>query len=137
MNVFVDTSAWYAAADRGDRSNARAKKVLSSGNVLVTSDHILLETWLLLRHRLSRKAAEQFWQGLREGAARVEVVTPSDLDAAWRIGREFPDQDFSLADRTSFALMQRLGIHQAASFDDDFAVFRFGPGSRRAFEVLR
>jgi predicted nucleic acid-binding protein len=40
-------------------------------------------------------------------------------------------------DRTSFAVMLRLGVHRVASFDDHFAVFRFGPGRRLAFEVVR
>ncbi len=137
MSVFVDTSAWYAAADRGDRSHGRATEVLSQGERLVTSDHVLLETWYLLRGRLGRPAAERFWDALRRGAAALEVVTAADLAAAWSIGEAFHDQDFSLVDRTSFAVMERLGVHTAATFDDDFAVYRFGPGRRRAFDVLR
>ncbi|MEJ7747656.1 MAG: hypothetical protein WKF56_00010 [Candidatus Limnocylindrales bacterium] len=39
-------------------------------------------------------------------------------------------------DRTSFAVMRRLGVHRAASFDSDFAVFRFGPRRDQAFEVI-
>jgi predicted nucleic acid-binding protein len=52
------------------------------------------------------------------------------------IGSDFDDQDFSIVDRTSFAVMQRLGVLRVASFDSDFAVFRFGPGRRHAFEIL-
>lgn len=137
MSVFVDTSAWYAAADRGDRSNARAKAVLSAAGPLVTTDHILAETWLLLRQRLGREAAERFWDAIRRGAAILEPVTAADLEAAWAIGQDFTDQDFSLVDRTSFAVMQRLGIQRVASFDDDFAVFRYGRRRERAFIVLR
>jgi hypothetical protein len=33
--------------------------------------------------------------------------------------------------------MVRLGVLRAASFDDHFAVYRFGPRLSRAFEVLR
>lgn len=51
--------------------------------------------------------------------------------------QEFAEQDFSLIDRTSFAVMRRLGIRRAASFDDDFAVYRFGPDRSRAFQILR
>ena len=108
-----------------------------SGAALVTSDHVLVETWLLLRHRLGRHAAEGFWRSLSHGAARVESVGPADLDVAWEIGTAFADQDFSLVDRTSFAVMRRLGLVRVASFDDHFAVFRFGPGGRQAFDVLR
>ncbi len=137
MSLFVDTSIWYAAADSGDRSNARAKAVLGQGEPLVTSDHVLVESWTLLHHRLGRGVAERWWEGLRSGVARVETVTLADLEAAWSIGREFPDQDFSIVDRTSFALMQRMGLSRAASLDDDFAVYRFGRGRTRAFEVVR
>jgi predicted nucleic acid-binding protein len=137
MSLFVDTSAWYAAADSGDRSNARARVVLSTGERLVTTDHVLVETWMLVRHRLGKKAAERFWEGLRGGAAAIEVVSPGDLEAAWAIGERFADQDFSIVDRTSFAVMERLGIHRAASFDDDFLVFRYGRDRRGTFEVVR
>lgn len=137
MSLFVDTSAWYAVADSGDRSNARAKAILSSGERLVTTDHVLVESWLLVRHRLGRTAALRFWEGLRGGAATIEVVGIADLEVAWTIRERFPDQDFSIVDLTSLATMQRLGVHRVASFDADFAVFRFGPGLRRAFTVLR
>ena len=45
MSLFVDTSVWYAAADSTDRSNLRAKAMLSPGEPLVTTDHVLIETW--------------------------------------------------------------------------------------------
>ena len=137
MSVFVDTSAWYAAADSADASNAQAKAILGAGEPLVTSDHVLVETWTLLRHRIHRAAAERFWTALRGGVAAIEPIGAADLEAAWQIGASFPDQDFSMVDRTSFAVMQRLGIERAASFDDDFAIFRFGPNRRRAFIVVR
>jgi len=133
----VDSSAFYAAADRGDRQNARAKQVLSAGEPLVTSDHVLIESWLLLRGRRDRSTADRFWSSLRAGMATIEVVGSADLEVAWQIGERFGDQDFSIVDRTSFAIMERLGIERVATFDDDFAVYRFGSGLRRAFEVVR
>jgi|SRR5580704_18743578 predicted nucleic acid-binding protein len=82
MSLFVDTSIWYAAADSSDRSNARSKAILKSGETLVTSDHVLIETWTLLHHELDRKAAERFWEGLRSGIAAIETVT---LWRTWRL----------------------------------------------------
>jgi predicted nucleic acid-binding protein len=137
MSVFVDTSVWYAAADSADISNARAKEILAAAEALVTSDHVLIETWTLLRHRIRREAAERFWDALRSGVAIIEPVGAADLEAAWQIGVADRDQDFSIVDRTSFAVMRRLGIESAASFDDHFAIFRFGPNRRRAFTILR
>jgi predicted nucleic acid-binding protein len=137
VSLFVDTSAWYAASDSSDQSNARSRAVLSSGEVLVTTDHVLAETWTLIRYRIRRSAAERFWEGLRRGVARIELVNAADLETAWQIGQDYEDQDFSFVDRTSFAVMRRLGIERAASFDDDFAVFRFGRNRRHAFTVVR
>lgn len=137
MSIFVDTSVWYAAADSSDAGNARAKAILAGGDPLVTTDHVLVETWILLRHRIRRQAAERFWEGLRNGVATVEPVGAADLEAAWQIGGSWRDQDFSIVDRTGFAVMLRLGLDVAASFDAHFAIFRFGPNRRRAFTVLR
>ena len=137
MSLVVDTSVWYAACDSSDFSNGRAKKVLRSDESLTTTDHILIETWTLLHHRLGRVAADRFWEGLRNGVAKVEAVTAADLEAAWQIGWLWKDQDFSIVDRTSFAVMNRLGIESVASLDDHFAVYRFGPKKRHAFTVVR
>jgi uncharacterized protein len=136
MSLFVDTSIWYAVADSSDRSNVRSKEILKSGERLVTSDHVLIETWTLLRHRLGRQAGEKFWEGLRSGIAVIEAVTLADLEVAWAIGASWRDQDFSIVDRTSFAVMRRLGIDRVASLDAHFAIFRFGPKRRQSFRVL-
>jgi uncharacterized protein len=137
MSTFVDTSIWYAAADSSDRSNARAISILKMEEELVTTDHILVETWMLLERRIRRAVADQFWGNLREGAVLIEPVGLADLEAAWQIGLAWRDQGFSIVDRTSFAVMRRLGIERAASLDDHFAVFRFGPQRRHAFTILR
>jgi predicted nucleic acid-binding protein len=137
LSTFIDTSVWFAAANIRDRYNARAKEILAAAVAPLTSDHVLVETWNLLNSRVHRRAAEIFWLGIRQGAAELEKVTAADLEAAWAIGESFADQRFSIVDRTSFAVMQRLGLTRAASFDDDFAVYRFGRNRDKAFEVVR
>ncbi len=136
MSVFVDTSVWFAAADSSDSDHRRAVAILRSGETMITSDHVLGEAWILLRTRINRAAAERFWDGMRNGVAAIESVSLADLENAWQIGASFKDQDFSFVDRTSFAVMRRLGIERAASFDNHFAVFRFGPNRRRAFTIV-
>lgn len=137
MSVFVDSSVWFAAANRRDRHNARAKELLSSIEDPFLTDHILIETWLLLNSRIHRWAAEDFWRGMRSGGADLENVLSADLERAAAIGDVFSDQAFSIVDRTSFAVMERRGVTRAASFDDDFAIYRFGRSLDKAFEVLR
>lgn len=51
------------------------------------------------------EAAETFWDELRSGVATIEQTTSADLEAAWAIGEHVPDQDFSLLNLTSFALV--------------------------------
>jgi predicted nucleic acid-binding protein len=123
--------------DRSDRYHVRAGDLLGSGEKLITSDHVLVECWRLARDHLGRSVAERFWGSVRGGLASVESVVSSDLDAAWRIGEAFFDQDFSIVDRTSFAVMERLGIASVASFDDHFSIYRYGPRRERAFDVRR
>lgn len=60
MTLFVDTSAFYAAADETDAWHRRGATIVTSGESLVTTDHILVETWLLLHRRLGQRAAERF-----------------------------------------------------------------------------
>jgi predicted nucleic acid-binding protein len=137
LTLFVDTSIFYAVLDRNDQYHARAGTVTSSDDRLLTTDHVLIECWRLARVRLGREVAERFWTAVRGGLATVETVLPGDLENAWRIGEAFGGQDFSIVDRTSFAVMERLGIASVASFDDHFAIYRFGPRRERAFDVRR
>ena len=134
MSTFVDTSVWYASADRSDRKNVRPKRLLEQNAPLLVTDHILAEGWNLIHHRLGAEAAGRFWRACR--AVKIEVVGKQDLEAAWRIARRFADESFSVTDCTSFAVMERLGVFRAAAFDHHFSIYRFGPGNRRAFEVL-
>ncbi len=135
--LFVDSSVWFAMMVDRDHDNQRAKSIMTSQEDFMVTDHVVVETWLLLNSRHSRDAAEFFWSGIRNGAAEFEPVTPADLDTAWAIGELYDDQDFSIVDRTSFAVMERLGITRVASFDHHFAVYRYGPKRDRAFQIVR
>jgi len=137
VSVFVDSSAFYASIDRTDSAHGRATVILKRDEELLTSDHVLVECWLLLNARVGYAVAERFLTAMHGGAAIVETVLAADLEAASQTARAFPDQTFSLVDRTSFAVMERLGVNRVISFDDDFAIYRYGPRRDRAFELLR
>ena len=61
----------------------------------------------------------------------------ADLAVAWEIGNAWRDQNFSIVDRTSFAVMRRLGIDDVASLDEHFSVFRYGSRRHQSFNVIR
>lgn len=134
--VFVDTSIWYAAADSGDAHNELARSLLTeNAGALVTSDLVLAELWNLLNARAGHHTADRVVVALAAGIARVECTTEPDLRAAGSILAAFPDQAFSLTDRTSWALMERLRITDALALDADFRIYRYGPDRRQAFGV--
>ena len=136
MSVFVDTSAWYAAADVADAHHSRAVERLNEfSQDLVTSDHVLVETWFLAANRLGADVAEMLVNAIRAGRARVEAATTADLETAAQIHSAFADQELSIVDRTSWSIMQRLGVHEAVSFDRDYSIYRFGRDRRQAFTV--
>ncbi|MCK1680340.1 hypothetical protein IVA87_13090 [Bradyrhizobium sp. 147] len=95
---------------------------------------MLAETWQLLSARFGKEVADTFWG--RQSGAVVEPVTASDLEAASQIPAAYPDDEFSLVDRTSFAVMERLGITQAASFCPSFARYRYGV-HKKPFRIVR
>jgi predicted nucleic acid-binding protein len=138
--IFVDTGGFYAAADEGDRNHGTARVLFEAHAIagdLVTSDYVFVETCCLVRARLGRQAAMRFWDALQTGVVRVHGVTSEDIVEARKIAASWPDQDFSLVDCTSFALMERLDIDQALAFDAHFRTYRFGPQRKRAFRVVQ
>jgi predicted nucleic acid-binding protein len=137
--VFVDTGAFYAVADESDEHHAAAVATFTARGMagdLVTSDYVFVETWMLVRARLGRQAALHWWDAMRLGVVRTLGVTSDDLVRARVIARDWDDQDFSLVDCTSFALMERAHITAAFAFDRHFRVFRHGPRRERAFAVV-
>ena len=134
--AFVDTSIWYAAADSGDAHSQVARSLLAErAGALVTTDIVLAELWNLVNGRADHRTANRVVAAAAT-VARVECATSADLQVAAEAATVFPDQAFSLTDRTSWALMERLSIADALAFDADFRVYRYGPARRRAFTVL-
>jgi predicted nucleic acid-binding protein len=127
MNIFVDTGAFYALADKRDKHHKQAKqfyiKHFKSG-LFVTSNFVFLESWTLIHHKLGKRAARTFWETIRSGVIYVRNITNLDLENAWEIFNKYKDQDFSLVDCTSFAMMERLKIYEVFTFDVHFSVFR-------------
>lgn len=136
MSAFVDSSVWFAAAAKRDAQNERAKSILQSIDQYLTTNLVLVETCQLLKAHFGRSVSELFWERLRDSGVRIEPIVRADLDAASEIEARFPDESFSFVDRTSFALMERMGITRAATFNPDFAAYRPRRGRMRSFQIL-
>lgn len=136
--IFVDTNMLVAAALKGEQLHDRARRALAAveREGPFTTDHVLVESWAILRRRTGYDGAERYLRGLRGTPLRIEPVLAADLERATAIGELWADQQFDFVDRTSFAVMERLGCSRAATFDRDFSVYRTGADRRAAFEVL-
>ena len=123
--IFVDTSGIVAAMNAKDSHHEKAKaifkKLAAERCALVVTNYVRAETHALLVNQAGRELALRF---LEDSSWAVEWVEPEDEKRAMEILHRFKDKDFSLTDATSFAVIERLEIKEAVSFDRHFS--RYG-----------
>lgn len=125
--VFVDTGAWYALMDKGDRHHQNATDFLLNNSLpLLTTNFIFDETITLLRTRHGWNTAKEFGRKLKDSDfASLMAVREEDEERAWEIFLKYNDHDFSYTDCTSFAVMQRMKVDTAFTFDGHFETMKF------------
>ena len=121
--VFIDTSAFLAALDKGDKFHSEASKkwsALATGKTeLWTTDYVRLESWSLIQRQLGAEAVMAFqddWLPL----CKIHEVCRDVFERAaaqWRIAQR---RNLSLVDLTSFDAMRQLAIRTALAFDQHF-----------------
>jgi predicted nucleic acid-binding protein len=120
--AFVDTSAWFAYANRHDPDYTRIRSVLRTfQGRLITSNFIFDETVTLCLYRLGYQVAARVGEVLLDQAV-VDLVriTPEDEQRAWALWLARPDKTYSYTDWTSFVVMRRLRLQRAVAIDTDF-----------------
>ncbi len=125
--LFVDTSAWFAYANRKDPQHSRVGETLRvfPGRLIITN-FIFDETISLCLYRLGHQAARSVGSVLLD-PDEVDMVhiTIEDERAAWELFCNRGDQRYSFTDCTSFVLMRRLGLTNALALDADFSAEGF------------
>jgi uncharacterized protein len=119
---FADTSFWYAYQERRDVRHEVARAIVRRGvGRVLTTNHVVGETWTLLRRRAGHNQAVGFLDRLAH-LPEVETVHVDEEveDEAWRWLRSRSEREFSFVDATSFAIMRRRRIREALAFDGDF-----------------
>lgn len=119
--IFVDTSFWAALGNANDRWHDTARELWTAKpRVVLTSNHVLGETWTLLNRRCGRRAAAAAASIRHSPSVRVEHVTAELEEEAWQWLARRDEREYSFVDATSFALMSRRKVVNAYAFDDDF-----------------
>ena len=126
MTLLWDTGAAVALVNKRDQWHVAAKKRLRllqrRRGRLVLTNFLVGEIYALLLSRLGGAVARHW---LETNDVAVERVTEGDELRAKAILLRYTDKDFSYVDATSFAVMERLGLQTAFTFDAHFAQYGF------------
>jgi predicted nucleic acid-binding protein len=125
--TLVDTSAYFALLDADDANHAQActirDRLIAERWHLFTTSFVLAETHALLLNRLGQQIATRFLRDMEQSPTTLIWVTPRDVQRAKVIIYQYTDKDSSLTDATSFAVMERLRVPAAFTFDRHFAQY--------------
>ncbi len=126
--TFADTSFWVALLNRRDQLHdlARALWATHADRGVLTTNHVLGETWTVLRRRADHRTAVAFLDAV-SAASRVHVlrVEASVEREALEWLRRHDERSYSFVDATSFAVMRVGRLAEALAFDGDFSAAGF------------
>ena len=127
--VFVDSSVYLALLDVDDEHHRHATQIVHQlaheRYRQFTTNVLLIESHALILSVLGRAKAAQFLKDMEESNTVIIRARAADEKRAKQILFQYTDKDFSFADAISFAVMERLAIRLAFSFDRDFAQYGF------------
>jgi len=136
--IFLDTGPLIAFFNRRDCYHQEAKIVFEEVFVLkqffVTTNRVVSETYDAIRYdrRISSKKdakpALLVFEAIEASKEfiKVEFVDEALEQKAKKILKEYPDQNFSFTDATSFAFIEKKRLKQIFTFDfADFSIYHF------------
>lgn len=101
------------------------RRLLEERWLVSTTNFLVAEAHALHLSRLGRDHAWAFLGGIERSGMTVLRIGEDDERRARAIIELYADKAFSLVDATSFAIMERLGIGYAFTFDRNFAQYGF------------
>jgi len=125
-SIFIDSSFFKAIIDSKDEFHKDSQiiweKLEKERTTLVTSNYVLDESFTLIRIRCGLKVVDRFRKDLAESAQFLKIVraTVADEANAWKwFLKDWSKLSFT--DCVSFAIMERLHLIRACTFDGHFA----------------
>jgi predicted nucleic acid-binding protein len=129
MAVFIDTSAFLAVLDAGDRNFEKARraweKLVGSAETLACHNYVLVEASALVQRRLGLAALRVLEEDVLPLVQTIWVDEDVHRAAVGAL-LAAADRSLSLVDCVSFEVMRRHGIRTAFAFDAHFAERGFG-----------
>lgn len=124
----MDTSFWVALQLARDERHEQAKQLWAAREArgLVTTNHVLGETWTYLRRRADHRTAVAFIVAAKHSPSVAILHVDGELEAeAWSWLERRDERSYSFVDATSFAVMRRRRLREALAFDGDFSAAGF------------
>lgn len=124
--IFIDSSAFKAVFDFSDKFHNEAllywKESAEKHTVFLTTNFILDETLTLIRSHMGKNASLQLLDDIVASNQQIQIIriTVADEKDARDYFERLPGRGISFTDCTSFAVMKRLKIPTAFTFDQDF-----------------
>lgn len=129
---FADTGWWVAWSLPGDARHAEALAMLASlsrNEQVLTTNHVVGETWTFLRRKGGHATAVAFFDRIDLLASQerlvVHSVAPEQEVGAREWLRKRDERAHSYVDATSFRVMRDRRLREALAFDRDFAAAGF------------
>jgi len=125
MITFVDTGVWFASVVPIDPRHADVLAWHKANpSTLITTDYVIDETLTLLRKRGEKSRAVALGRYFFDLAGvQIHYVTEEDVKRAWQTFAKYGDRDWSFTDCTSRAVIERLHIKRALTFDRHLSEF--------------
>lgn len=125
---FVDTSFWVALGLSRDGRHHEARSLWHADKRqgLITSNHVVGETWTFLRRRAGHRAATYFLDQVERSQRLIvaHVDEGGDREAITWL-RRHDERAYSFVDATSFVVMREHRLTEALAFDGDFSAAGF------------
>ena len=123
MNVFVDTSAFFAILDIDDVNHKKAKThwidLIQNKSNLVSTNYILLESFALIQRRLGMKALKAFQENILP-IVHIEWINETLHLSGVMSLLQASQKKLSLVDCISFIVMRYLNIETVLTHDRHF-----------------
>lgn len=121
--IFIDTSAFVALTFPTDTFHLQANVWWNKNKdeSFVTTNIVVMEALGWIRYKGGKKVAIDTGKRMYSGNGMdIDKVTREDEENAWNIFKKLDVKGVSMIDCTSFAVMNRLKIKKAFTFDSDF-----------------
>ena len=123
MSIFVDTSVFLAVLTDDDHNNKIAAETLAtlaeSGEQLITTNYILVESYALIQRRMGMNAIQDFQEKILPSLTLTWINAEEHQHALQQFLLE-NRRNLSFVDCSSFEAIQRLGIDKAFTFGNHF-----------------